>query len=63
MRLLRHLRAAAWSFFGIRRASGAQNDANDLSPALLILAGVALAAVFVLILVLVAHLASAASPA
>ena len=46
------LRAVAWSFFGVRRGVDHENDVAQLNPLHLIVAGIAAAMVFVLILVL-----------
>ena len=46
------LRAVAWSFFGIRRSAGSQQDMSQLNPVHLIIAGLIGAAVFVGALVL-----------
>lgn len=45
------LRAVAWSFFGVRRSSGYEQDVQKLNPVHVIVAGVLAAAVFVLALV------------
>ena len=47
----RTLRAVAWSFFGVRRASGLEHDATWLNPLHLVVAVVAAAALFVVGLV------------
>ena len=47
------LRAVAWSFFGVRRAAGHEEDIRELNPVHVIAAGVMGAAVFVLGLVLI----------
>ena len=49
---LQSLRAVAWSFFGIRRASGFQHDASRLNPVHVVVAGLVGAAVFIVALVL-----------
>ena len=46
--IVNHLRAALWSFIGIRRGAGARNDVALLRPLPLVLAGVGLAFLFVL---------------
>ncbi|WP_082368258.1 DUF2970 domain-containing protein [Piscinibacter sakaiensis] len=56
---LAHVRAVAWSFFGIRRGSRARDDVERLRPVPLVVAGVLLAAAFVGGLVSVARLAAA----
>ena len=50
--LLGSFRAVAWSFFGIRRSSGHEQDVQKLNPVHLVLAGLVSAALFVLLLVL-----------
>ena len=49
---LQTFRAVAWSFFGIRRSSGHEQDVQKLNPVHLVLAGLVSAALFVLLLVL-----------
>jgi hypothetical protein len=46
------MRAVAWSFFGIRRSSGLEHDANRLNPVHVVIAGLVGAAIFVIALVL-----------
>jgi len=46
------LRAVAWSFFGVRRGKGLENDLAQLNPVHVIIAGVMGAALFVLLLVM-----------
>lgn len=46
------LRAVAWSFFGVRRGKGLENDLAQLNPVHVIIAGVLGAALFVLLLVM-----------
>lgn len=50
--LLQTVRAVAWSFLGIRRASGYADDVAKLNPVHVIIAGILGAAVFVAALVL-----------
>jgi len=50
--LLHSFRAVAWSFFGIRRSGGHAQDMQTLNPVHVIVAGIASAALFVLLLVL-----------
>ena len=45
------LRAVAWSFFGIRRGTGYEQDVQKLNPLHVIVAGVIGAALFVTLLV------------
>jgi hypothetical protein len=49
---LQTLRAVGWSFFGIRKASGYQNDVEKLNPVHVIIAGILGAGLFVGALVL-----------
>lgn len=50
--LLQTLRAVAWSFFGVRRSADYAQDVSKLNPVHVIIAGIAGAALFVLVLVL-----------
>jgi len=50
--LLGTVRAVAWSFMGIRRGSGHQDDMAKLNPVHVVIVGVAAAALFVVSLVL-----------
>ncbi len=45
--LLQTMRAVAWSFLGIRRASGLEQDVQKLNPVHVVIGGVLGAAVFV----------------
>lgn len=47
----RSMKAVAWSFFGIRKASGYENDITQLNPMHVVIAGVLGAVLFVLGLV------------
>jgi hypothetical protein len=49
---LQTFKAVAWSFFGVRRSAGHAQDMQKLNPVHVIAAGVAGAALFVLVLVL-----------
>ncbi|HPL78477.1 DUF2970 domain-containing protein [Candidatus Skiveiella danica] len=49
--LLRTVRAVAWSFLGIRKKSGLQEDMERVSPFHLIVTGIGAAVIFVLGLV------------
>jgi preprotein translocase subunit Sec61beta len=49
-------RAVLWSFFGVRRKSDYENDANQLNPIYVIITGVAAAALFVIVLIVVVNL-------
>ncbi len=46
------LKAVAWSFFGVRKASDYQDDVAKINPVHAIVAGVIAAAIFVLTLVI-----------
>mgnify|MGYP003602294179 CR=1 FL=1 len=46
--VLRTVRAVAWSFLGIRRSSGLQDDMERINPFHLIAAGIGAAILFVL---------------
>jgi Protein of unknown function (DUF2970) len=48
---LQTLRAVGWSFFGVRKSSEHEKDLSQLNPLHVILAGVVVAALFVLLLV------------
>ena len=50
--LLQTLRAVAWSFLGIRRASGLEDDVQKLSPVHVVIGGVLGAALFVVLILL-----------
>ena len=52
--LLHTVRAVAWSFLGIRRASGLDDDVQNLSPVHVVIGGILGAAVFVVLIVLLA---------
>jgi len=45
-------RAVAWSFFGVRRSADLANDVQKLNPVHVVIAGLAGAALFVVVLVL-----------
>lgn len=49
------MRAVAWSFLGIRRSSGLEEDVKKLNPIHVVIAGVLGAVLFVLLLVAVVH--------
>jgi len=49
------LRAVAWSFLGIRRSSGLEEDVKRLNPIHVVVAGVLGALLFVLLLVALVH--------
>lgn len=50
---LRTMRAVLWSFFGVRKRAGYEQDATQLNPVHVIIAGIIAAALFVLVLLLV----------
>jgi len=50
--VLQTFKAVAWSFFGIRRAAGHEQDVQKLNPLHVILAGVISAIAFIVVLVL-----------
>ena len=45
------LRAVAWSFLGIRKGKGYEQDVNQLNPVHVIVTGIVGAVIFVLVLV------------
>jgi Protein of unknown function (DUF2970) len=49
------LKAVAWSFFGVRKGSDYERDVHQLNPVHVIIAGVAVAALFVIGLVLLVN--------
>lgn len=49
---LQTMRAVAWSFFGVRRAKGLEEDLARLNPVHVVIAGLLGAAVFIGVLVL-----------
>ncbi len=50
--LVRTLGAVAWSFFGVRKSRDLERDVAELKPVQVILVGLAVAAAFVVALVL-----------
>jgi amino acid transporter len=50
------VRAVLWSFIGIRKHSGYQQDAGSLDPKAVVIAGVVVGVLFVLVLVAVVRL-------
>ena len=48
---LQTVQAVAWSFLGIRRASGYERDVQKLNPVHVIIAGIIGAAIFIAILI------------
>jgi len=53
---LRTMRAVMWSFFGVRKGSEYERDAEQLNPVHVIIAGILGAALFVVILLLIVKL-------
>ena len=51
----RTLGAVAWSFFGVRKSRDLERDVSELKPLHVIVVGVAVAAAFVLALVLLVN--------
>ncbi len=49
--LWRTLQAVGWSFFGVRKSRDLERDAGELNPLHLVIAGVAVAALFVAALI------------
>lgn len=49
------MRAVAWSFLGIRKGKGYEQDVNQLNPVHVVIAGVIGAVVFVLLLVVLVN--------
>ena len=52
---LQTMRAVAWSFFGVRKASGYENDLSKLNPVHVVIAGVIGALLFITLLLLVVN--------
>ena len=52
---LQTMRAVAWSFFGVRKASGYENDVSKLNPVHVIIAGVIGALLFITLLLVVVN--------
>ncbi|HEY5324901.1 MAG TPA: DUF2970 domain-containing protein [Caldimonas sp.] len=53
--LVRTLGAVAWSFFGVRKSRDLERDVAELKPVHVILVGLAVAAAFVVALVLLVN--------
>ena len=49
------LKAVAWSFFGVRKGSDYENDVRHLNPVHVVIAGVAGAVLFIVVLLLVVN--------
>lgn len=47
------MKAVLWSFFGVRKKSGYENDAAQLNPVHVIIAGLIAAAVFIATLIII----------
>lgn len=47
------LKAVLWSFFGVRKKSGYEQDAQQLNPVHVIIAGLICAAIFIATLILI----------
>ncbi len=52
---LRTMRAVGWSFFGVRKASGLEQDVRELNPLHVVIAGVLAALLFVVLLLVVVN--------
>jgi len=50
--LLQTMRAVAWSFLGIRRSSGLEEDVQTLNPVHVVIGGIVGAALFVMAILL-----------
>ncbi len=50
------VRAVLWSFLGVRRKSDYEKDASRLNPIYVIITGVAAAALFVIVLIVIVNL-------
>ena len=53
--LWRTLGAVGWSFFGVRKARDLERDAAQLNPLHVVIAGVAVAALFVALLIVLVN--------
>ena len=53
--VLKTFKAVAWGFFGVRRSADHAHDVQKLNPLHLIVAGLISAAVFIVVLVLLAN--------
>jgi hypothetical protein len=54
---LQTLRAVAWSFFGVRKSAEHERDLKELNPLHVIIAGIAAAALFVVVLIVLVRFA------
>ena len=50
---VRTVQAVAWSFFGVRKSSDHQQDLHQLNPVHVVIAGVAGAALFIVVLLFI----------
>jgi hypothetical protein len=57
------VRAVGWSFLGIRRSSGLEEDVKKLNPVHVVVAGVLGAVLFILLLVTLVHFVVASGAA
>ena len=53
------LKAVGWAFFGVRKGRSHEHDMRELNPLHVILVGLLLAAVFIVVLVMLARFAAA----
>ena len=53
--LLRTVRAVAWSFFGVRKSKDLERDVGELNPLHVVIAGVIVAALFVVALIVLVN--------
>jgi len=53
------LKAVSWAFFGVRKGRSHEHDMRELNPLHVILVGLLLAAVFIVVLVMLARFAAA----
>jgi hypothetical protein len=53
---LQTIGAVLWSFFGVRKRSGYEQDASQLNPVFVIIAGVIAAVIFVLTLLVIVRI-------
>ena len=53
--LARTLLAVAWSFFGVRKSKDLERDVSELNPLHIVIAGVVVAALFVVALIVLVN--------
>jgi len=53
--LSRTVRAVAWSFFGVRKARDLERDVSELNPLHVVIAGIVVAALFVIGLIVLVN--------